>query len=284
MDTPRDSPSLLHLPGEIVLYILRAVHSLSDLKSLILTAPSFNEVWRLYTASISLVILERSIESFDELWKLEVTVHPKCPAGFEPALKRLKRFIAAARLASRAHKDFVYDYSRSISYFWDPFLPYDPWELESYLEESKSRRSFKRSFYWLWRFVITSEYKPLVHHQSLDPFPVQRSDILSLCELTVWIISYAYLPPFSVLGKAYRIYNLKDRVRCAQTRRWELCCMNLWEQAPFQKARRDHWSLDLGLTVFEPWHGPLTIHGPWYEPLLLFLTNARENSYYQSLK
>lgn len=275
MDSPQESPRMIRLPGEIVLCILQAVHSLSDLKSLILTAPSFNDVWKVYTASISSVILERSIEGFDELLKLEVTVHPKCSAGFEPALERLKRIVSAASLASRTHKDFVRDYSRSIS-------PYNPLQLESYLEEPEGRKSFKRSFYWLWTFVITSEYKALAHHQPLDPFPVRRSDILSLCELTVWIISFAYPPPSSILGKAYRIYNRKDRVRCAQTRRWELCCVSLWQQVPFQQARRDHWSLDLGLTVSEPRHGLLSINGRCYNLFLRFLTNAREKTYHQS--
>ena len=272
MDRPQESPSLIRLPAEIVFCILQAVHSLPDLKSLILTAPSFNHVWKVYTASISCVILERIVEGFDELLKLEVTVHPTCSAGFEPALDRLKRLVSAANLASRAHRDFVRDYSRN-------FSSYGLWQLESCSEESESRRSFKRSFYWLWAFVITSEYKALVHHLPLDPFPVRRSDILSLCELTVWIISYAFPPPASILGKAYRIYNRKDRVRCAQTRRWELCCVSLWQQVPFQQARRDHWSLDLGLAVSEPRHGPLGINSPGYKPLLLFLRDAREKSY-----
>ena len=268
-DKPHRSPCSLHLPVEIALYILQAASSASCLKSLILVAPSFNNVWKAYTASISSVVLGRSIEGFDDVLKLEETVHPQLAAGFEPALERHKRLSSAASLASSAFEDFVYDYPHTFSC--------NLWHVQPYLAEPLGRRSFKRCFYWLWMLVITSEYKPLVFHQPLDPFPLRRSDTLCLCELIIWIVlgSGKYTTPSSIFGKAYRIYHLKDRVRCAQHRRWELCCKSLWQQVPFQQARRDHWSLDLGMTVPAGWHGALDTYNPWFRPRLLFLTSAR---------
>ena len=272
-DKPHKSPGSLDFPVEIVLYILQAVNSLSDLKSLILAAPSFNNVWKAYATSISSVVLGRNIDAFDQVLKLEETVHPRLAAGFEPALGRLQRITSAACLAARAYGDYIFNYSHSAGYE-DLFLTSDSGQEDFCLRDPESRRSFKRSFYWLWMLVITSEYKPLVLRQPLDPFPLRRCDVLSLCELTGWVVSAVYPPPLSIFSKAYRIYNLKDRVRCPQNRRWELCCVSLWRQTSFTQVRREHWSSDLGLTVSEPSHEIPSVFG--CSTLLLFLADARK--------
>ncbi|CAF9938289.1 MAG: hypothetical protein HETSPECPRED_001020 [Heterodermia speciosa] len=279
MSKPHKSPGLLDLPVEIVLYILQAADSLSDLKSLILTAPSFNNVWKVYTASISRGVLGRNIECLDEILNLEKAVHPKLAAGFGPALERVKRITSAACLASSAYEDYIFIYSR-ISFYQDLLVPCGSGREEFCLRDPENRRSFKRSFYCLWMLVITSEYKPLVPRQPLNPFPLQRKDVLSLCELAIWILSHVTPAPSSLFRKASRIYNLKDHVRCLQNRRWELCCISLWQQPHFGQIRREHWSLDLGLTITEP---SQDISSAFGYPLVLFLADARKahSSLYQ---
>ena len=280
---PHQNPGLLDLLVEILLYILQAANSLSDLKSLILAAPSFNNVWKAYTASISLGVLGRTIEGFDQVLKLEETVHPKLAAGFEPAIQRLKRITSAARLASCAYEDYIFNFSHN-SVYRELFPAFDSGQEEFCLRDPESRRSFKRSFYWLWMLVVTSEYKPLVLHQPLDPFPLRRSDVLTLCELSGWIVDGVFPPPFSIFSKAYRIYKRKDRVRCAQNRRWQLCCISLWQQIRFRQVRRDHWSLDLGMIVSEPFYEAPNAYG--HHALHVFMANARkaQSSIYQARK
>ena len=280
MSKPHKSPGLLDLPVEIVLYILQAADSLSDLKSLILTAPSFNNVWKVYTASISRGVLGRNIECLDEILKLEEAVHPKLAAGFGPALERVKRITSAACLASSAYEDYILNYSRS-RFYQNLLVPCGSGREEFCLRDPESRRSFKRSFYCLWMLVITSEYKPLVPRQPLNPFPLRRRDVLSLCELAAWIGRSEFPPPSSLFRKANSIYNLKDRGACVPNRRWEPCCISLWQQPHFQQMRREHWSLDLGLNITEPWQYIPSALGS--DPLVLFLADARKahSSIYQ---
>ncbi|KAL8788234.1 MAG: hypothetical protein Q9195_007403 [Heterodermia aff. obscurata] len=269
MSNPHKSPTLLDLPVEIVLYILQAADSFSDLKSLILTAPSFNNVWKAYTASISSGVLARNIEGFAQVLKLEETVHPKLAAGFEPAIERIKRITSAACLAECAYEGYVFNYSRNTRYK-NLFVCCDSGQEKFCLRDPESRRSFKRSFYWLWLLVITSESKPLVLHQPLDPFPLRRTDVLSLCEILWWIVAvYENPPQLSIFRKAYRIYNVEERVRCPHNRRWELCCITLWKAPRFQQTRREYWSLDLGISVPEPSLGGR-------RPRLASLAKARE--------
>ena len=279
MSKPHKSPGLPDLPVEIVLYILQATDSLSNLKSLILTAPLFNNVWKVYTASISRRVFSKNIECFNEILKIEEAVHPKLAAGFGPALECVKRITSAACLASSAYGDYILNYSRN-SFYQNLLVPCGSGREEFCLRDPENRRSFKRSFYCLWMLVVTSEYKPLVPRQPLNPFPLRSRDVLYLCELTAWIVSSVSPPPSSLFRKASRIYNLKDHVRCLQNRRWGLCCISLWQQPHFRQIRGEHWSLDLGLTITEP---SQDIPSAFGYPLVLFLADARKahSSIYQ---
>ena len=202
---PPEAPGLSNLPVEILLYILQAVDSLSDLKSLILTASRFNDVWKCHTASISSIILRKNIECFTEVSKLEEAIHSTLPVGFQKAVARHKRIISAARLISAIYELFSTDYNVL-------------WGRRAGCSIFEDRGSFKRSFYWIWMMVVTSKYKPYEAQRPLNPFPLHIDDLLSLCELIVWVRATAYT---TILGKTYAIYHRKDRIRCARTYIWK---------------------------------------------------------------
>lgn len=249
---------LINLPAEILLYTFQAVDSVADLKSLILTTPMFRDLWKSHTALISSAVLSRNIECIDEAVKLEEAVYPR---GL--AIERHKRIISAASLVSNLYGVFVIE-QRSRKYQF----------IGSKSTESECRWSFKRSFYWLWMLVVTSQYKPFALQPSLDPFPLRRKDVLSLCELIIWFSDEAYVALYLFIRKACRIYRCKDRIRCAQSRRWQICCGDLWQQAQFEKIRLAHWTLDLGLRP-EPYYNSPKERNDWYRPLIPFLRHAR---------
>lgn len=250
---------LLDLPAEILLYTFQGVDSVADLKSLILTAPMFNDLRKSHTAVISSAVLSKDIECIDDSLELEEAVYPN---GL--AIERHKRIISAASLVSNLYEAFLsQQHGRRYQY------------IGSEPTESKCRGSFKRSFYWLWMLVVTSQYKPFALQQSLDPFPLRRKDVLSLCELTIWFSDEMYVAPYQFIRKAYRIYRCEDRIRCAQSRRWQIGCWDLWQQPQFENIRLAHWTLDIGLLRSEPYHSPPTEVGGWYTPLVPFLRQAR---------
>ena len=250
---------LLDLPAEILLYTFQAVDSIADLKSLILTAPMFNDLWKTHTAVISSAVLSKDIECMDEALEVEEAVYPN---GL--GIERHKRIISAASLVSNLYEAFLsQQHDRRYQY------------IGSEPTESECRRSFKRSFYWLWMLVVTSQYKPFALQQSLDPFPLRRKDVLSLCELTIWFSDDMYVAPCQFIRKAYRIYRREDRIRCAQSRRWQICCWHLWRQPQFKRIRLAHWALDIGLLRSEPYYSsPKEVAG-WYALFVPFLWQAR---------
>ena len=239
MSTYREPSALPKLPAEIALYIMETVESLSDLKSLILTAPLFNNLWRLHTVSISFAMLSRHIECFPEALRLEEAVYPRLSVGFGSVVARHERIVCAASFVSDMYElfrehfpqlsggDYPYNvYNRRV-----PFLGKD---LYNY---------FQRSFYWLWLLVVTANYKPFEFQTPLDPFLLEKDDILSLCELIIWAKSIPQRSSDSdkVFRKANRIYPRNDRKRCAQSRRWHICCTNVWYEPQFERIRRAHW-------------------------------------------
>ena len=257
-----DSSGLLHLPTEVILYILEAVDSLSDLRCLILTAPQFNHVWRAHTTSISSAVLSRKIDCFAEASTLEESVHSELPVGFGPALERHKRIISAACLASTAYELFREDYNPTLYY---QFVVH--WHDED-------RQSFKRCFYWVWVAVVTSTYKPFRLQKPLCPFPLPREDTLALCELIVWVRAGTYTVVSPLLSRTYGLYHHSDRVRCAQSRRWQVCCRDIWQKPEFEKVRAAYWS-DLDMVGQEPQDSFAEENEWWNRPPTAVLGRAR---------
>lgn len=259
---------LSKLPAEIVLHIMEVADSSSDLMSLILTASIFNDLWRLHIVSISSAVLSRSFGCFDEAKKLEEAVHPRISVGFEAALARHVRMVRAAKFVSDVHELFVKDYLGGLQTLRTPLL------------HEEECVAFRRSLYRLWLHLVTAHFKPLKFREPVHPFPLMKDEILALCELIVFIKRLTYNRT-SETDKLFliphRIYRRKDRRRCAQSQRWQICCTEMWHQPSFVHARREHWYRDLGFNVPEPsrsifYDNSFHLH----QPLLKHLRRARE--------
>ena len=145
-------------------------------------------------------------------------------------------------------------------------------------DEHESLMSFKRPLYWLWTLVVTAQYKPIILQEPMDPFPLRRNDILPLCELSIWIGTAEQMELLPLYDMINRIYRRRDRKRCAQSRRWQLCCQPIWGQPELEKAREKHRSLDLKMRGKEPPCGPYDLpiwNIIWYSSLKSFIVQAR---------
>lgn len=282
-------PILTNLPVEIILCIMEELDSPTDLMSLILTAPFFNNLWKRHTFHISTAVLSNSLDCFPESAKrLEEAVHPEHPVGFHAAVARHTRMLRAAQYISYMYELFKANYRRT-----------------PYPNKNQDRIWFETSFYFLWHHVVTASYKPFrfVHqHQIDDHFPLPEEDnLLTLCELIVWIrnIQDHKVASDQIFRRAGRIYrhrssldnndNIIDRYgnsgggsttnkkQLSQSKRWSICCAAVWYHPWFEEVRKDYWIIGLHLHTPEPggWYpGDMYFHA---RPRILgFLAWARE--------
>ena len=296
-------PTLTKLPTEIITSIMKALNTPTDLMSFILTAPRFNEIWKLNTHTVSTAVLKTSLDCFSDAKKLEEAIYPEKPVGFAAAVARHTRMIKAAKYISHMYALFKSNYLTA-----------------RYSEKNQDRIWFQTSFYFLWYNVVTASYKPFrfLHQFHFDdPFPLPEEDnMLTLCELIVWIrhIRDRAVASDRIFRHAGRIYRRRPcdnnnnnddnnntiitngdndndndsrddasstttttKKRLSQSKRWAICCAAIWYHPWFEEVRKDYWVHDLRLHTLEPvgWYpGDPYFHA---RPRLLgFLAWARE--------
>ena len=225
-------PGILRLPHEFLFMIFEYMDSLSDLVALIRTSATFNTIWKTRTASISTIVLTWNIECYSEALSLEEKLCPEPAAGFEAAVRRHERIIKAASCVDNAWKLFCSNYVRVTN------------EHRLYY-----RARFKKMFYWTWKIVGASIYRPFKLPKELRDelalLQFQQLYILPLCELTVWIAGTYNSGIKKNFAAMHKIYPSRDRVRFAYHDRWTTCCEQLWQFNDFQKCHQDHFALSL---------------------------------------
>lgn len=268
MPASPNTPGILDLPHELIFMVLGFTNSIPDLAALIRTAPVFNNVWKLRTASISEAVLSKDIESFPQTLLLEETLHPEPPIGFDMKVQRHNRIVKAALCANEAWNLFLRD--------WKAKTPYRG----HYPIHDSDRPMFKETLYWMWRVVATATYKPFLSlpqglNENLDQ--LSRWHILPLCELTVWLAGRSNARLKRMTAKMRKTYLPRDRTRYAYHHRWVDCCQQLWHSSYFTKCHNDHFLHDLrAAPIIGPPYGRL-YYGPNYWELYHRLSAARQS-------
>ena len=241
--------TILDLPHELILIVLESVESLSDLAALIKTAPSFNNVWKTRTASISAAILPTAIECYSQALMLEEDLHPEEPVGFEMVLQRHSRIVRAARCANEVWDLFLLDFATE--YFTN-----SP-EIIRRLHYRNHRHDFKLMLYWMWRVVGASAYKPFKLPADLcsNLHRLPRGHLLPLCEVTAWLGGKLSAQVKNTIAKMRNVYRPRDRVRYSYHDRWMVCCEELWNLDFFTKCHNDYFVRHLQVTPLRPPYG-----------------------------
>ena len=249
MPSSQIPPPILDLPHELILIVLESVDSLSDLASLIKTAPIFNNVWKARTASISAAILPTAVECFPHALSLEKGLHPEAPVGFDLSLQRHSRIVKAARCANEAWELFLFDFTPEYLFSNSPESPM--------LHYGDHCFDFKSMFFFMWWVVGDSAYKPFKFPTdlcaALDQLP--RRYILALCEVTAWLGSKLSSQLKRIITKMRNVYCPRDRVRYSYQDRWMVCCEQLWNSDFFTKYHNDYFLHDLQLAPLRPPYG-----------------------------
>jgi hypothetical protein len=268
--------TLLDLPAEIILHILEAAHDSNDLFSLILTAPIFASIWKLYAASVSTKVLAHTIECYPSARQLDLDVYPltqqpglashvNVASGFYETVQSHRRILEVDRCVDAFYTLFLKDCTRRDD-VWGPYY------FEANIEE---RQRFKNAFYYVWRFVKTSTYGPKKAGYCPISLPPnlnnpELSDTLVIVEIMSWMYhhgcSNARLN--KLFSRAHKIYGPTDRVQCAQSQRWIMCCHALWEVDAHRLLRQKCWDA-LEMTRAEP----VSLWWLWERPRQ-FLTEA----------
>ena len=261
------NPSILDLPHELIVLVLELTSSVPDLAALIGTAPIFNNVWKLRTASISEAVLSKDIECYPQALLLENTFHPEPLVGFEMTVQRHSRLVKAARCADEAWKLLLSDFTGRTSYQKIPYPIHD-----------SDRPMLKEVFYWLWRVVGTATYRPFRFpadlKENLDQ--LSRWHILPLCELTVWFAGRLNARLKRTTAKMRNTHLPRDRTRYAYHCRWVDCCEQLWRLGRFTDRRNDHYQHDLHVVPMWTPRGHI-FYGPNYWFLYERLSAARQS-------
>ena len=221
---PSGVARLSDLPPEIVLYVLKELN-VSGLYAAIRSHRIFNDSWKFNTRLISAAVLSKSVECYPAAVKLDRTAVADLPAGFQAVVEQSKRILNAAECISVMYEIWLQD----VVDFPGPTTC--PGRLH-YVKSLANRKAFKCAVYWIWRMVLTTQYKPFQLQKPLEKLPARAT--LSVCEILIWIRETAYTCLYGPISKMQRIYaNLNPRPRLLQHRRMELCLRALLEDAEF---------------------------------------------------
>jgi len=252
--TPR---TLLDLPAELILYMLEAAHNSNDLFSLILTAPIFASIWKLHAHSVSIKVLAHSIECYPSARQLDLDVYPltqqpglalyvNLASGFYETVQSHRRILEVDRCVDAFHTLFLED------------CTHESWGSYYYEAPIEERQRIKNAIYYVWRLVKTSTYGPKRAGHCPISLPLnlnnpESSDTLATVEIMSWMYyhgcSSARLN--GLFSRAHKIYGHTDRVQCAQSHRWIMCCHALWEIDVHRRLRQKCWDA-LEMTRAEP--------------------------------
>ena len=252
--------ALEQLPSELIVQVFKSIDDFSTLSSLICTSPTFYAVWQLNTSSISVAILPKTIDCFDDARELVKTQElfpesQEIPRAEEcnRAAAILKRFRSNARAAALASEIFQAHFR---------YCENTRNELSLMTFSPSERTRFTHAFYRVWTITLLAQ-QGSVSLQRLESLLATLSarEIFRIQEVALWLATQCPRKNLQTLSIATFGKESGQKDTSGLNELWIRGFEAVQEEFSKERFSKNRWPLPqcaLGMfAVFDEWQGEL---------------------------